>query len=133
MNKKELKFSIFSVCDYKGGELYSSLNLGYISFMNHLVDDFENFFDDPDSYVDFSEEDYELYVNNDYIIPSEIYDKYITKEVLLNYFFSRFGIYAGGGDIVENWYIIDNGKLIEYGLDDEDKDYLVELVKKNYK
>lgn len=133
MNKNELKFSIFSVCDYKGGELYSSLNLGYISFMNHLVDDFENFFDDPDSYVDFSEEDYELYVNNDYIIPDEIYDKYITKEALLNYFFNRFGIYAGGGDIVENWYIVDNGELVEYSLDEEDKDYLIELVKQHYK
>lgn len=124
--KDNTRYHIFKVYDYKGGELDSILNLNYEEFINYLTSYFEEYFEEVD--FDYDEE---IEIYRSVGITKDLCNKYLTDELLMDYFWKIFSSYAGCG-IVENWYISSNNELLEYQLSKEDIKLLLEKVKECY-
>lgn len=131
--KVNTKFHVFSVYDYKGGELGCTLNLDYNEFIDYLTGHFEGYFEDFGEYTEteISEEDYEEFETN-YKVTNYLWEKYVTTQSLLDYFYNNFSDYAGNGSTVEDWYISSSPELKEYTLTDADEKLLLEKVRENY-
>lgn len=98
MKKEELLYCIFSVDDYKGGELSEHTNLSFPRFINTLTEIYEDKLD-------------KSLIEN---LPE--LQKYIEKSP------PEYDEYAGGDGTVAHHYCIKDGKLVsvspeEYSID----------------
>lgn len=126
-------YHIFEVNEYKGGELSFKINLTYKKFIKNLLDIFDIYFDEINDgetgNIELSKEDDKIYQENDYCLTPELINKYVTKEILLEWFYNQFGVYALS-DRVEEWFVTNsNGELESYGLTEEDETHLIDEVR----
>jgi GTP cyclohydrolase III len=115
-------WAIFSVYDYKGGELRSNCNLTYDRFINSLAEMFENV------RIDLSEvRDIKIKRVLDEPTDTELnflIDK--LKKALNDEDF--FSIYAGGDGFCGEIFEVEDGRMKEVNIED----YLEDVAKKIY-
>ena len=127
-------YHIFSVYDYKGGELSSNVNLTKKQFLRHIIDKFESFdeyiFESGNFEDQLTEEDWTNYENQS--LTEDFYYRLFTPENMSKYLNDNSSIYAGNGDDVYEWYVSKNNKLEFYTLSNEDYNIIIETIIKNY-
>ena len=120
-------YHIFSVYDYKGGELCSDVNLTKDRFLSHLQRKFENYFEDifeSGSYeTELTDADYDNYENG--TLSEDFYDKFLTVGNLKTYLSERSSEYAGGEGFVSEWYVSKDNKLESYYPSDKDFEIII--------
>lgn len=126
-------YHIFSVYDYKGGELSSNVNLTKEKFLTYVGERFESFgeyiFESGNFEEQLTEEDWTNYENNS--LTEDFYDRLFIPENMDKYLDNTSSIYAGGGDDVSEWYVSKNNKLESYGLSNEDYKTIANTIKQH--
>jgi len=119
-----MKYCIFKVYDYKGGELSTSVNLDYDEFISELSDLFENI--DIDSISEKRDRNISKILGEDSGLDKDI--KVEVEKILKSNFYST---YAGGDGFCGECYEVDNNNLkrikIENYVDD-----IVKYIIKNW-
>ncbi len=120
-----MKYCIFKVYDYKGGELSTSVNLDYDEFIGELSDLFENI--DIDSISERRDRNISKILGEDSGLDKDI--KVEVEKILKSRDF--YSTYAGGDGFCGECYEVDNNNLkrvkIENYVDD-----IVKYIIKNW-
>lgn len=110
-----MKYAIFSVSDYKGGELHSNVNLSYNKFIEELVEMFENV--DLNS-VGEVEGDYGEYVSNKL-------RKYLKSD-------DFYSTYAGGDGFCGEIYTIEGDRMRRTRIEDHMDAVVLKIIQSPY-
>ncbi len=108
-----MRYAIFSVSDYKGGELHSNTNLRYDAFINELVELFGGLELDSVGDVDG---DYSEYAHNE-----------VRKYMKRRDFYST---YAGGGGFCGEMFKIEDDRMRSTSIE-EHLDAIVDKIIRN--
>jgi len=111
-----IKYALFKVYDYKGGELRSYVNLT----KEQLISSLSEYFEDCE----------ELHTDEWELLDKEVISKVIKKKVSDEYEF--FSLYAGGDGFTGELYKIENNEMtivkFEYFIED-----IIEYINKNWR
>ena len=123
-----MRYCIFSVSDYKGGELHSSVNLSHRQFINELCE----MFDDLDIDAKMIKRDTKIKKVLDETLVEDEISKEIKKEILKKLKSKDFyATYAGGDGFCGEIYEIDNNKLKQVSINSY-VDEIVSVIRKDY-
>lgn len=115
-------WAIFRVYDYKGGELSSSVNLSYKSFIGELCELFDNV--EFDDLAARREKKIKKVLDEGDGVASDI--EYIKDEIAKYMKGKRFySLYAGGDGFCGEIYEVDNGVMRKVKIED----YLDDIAK----
>lgn len=116
-------YAIFSVSDYKGGELHSDTNLSYKRFIDSLSELFDNV--DLDDLSERRERKIKKVLDGDKVESASDLDyiKGELKKALKDEDF--FTTYAGGGGFCGEMYEVEDGRMRVVDI----KDYLDDVAK----
>ena len=105
-----MRYAIFTVSDYKGGELHTNVNLSYKRFIDELVELFDNVELDPAGEV---EGDYSDYVYSE-----------IRKHMKRDF----YSTYAGGDGFCGELFKIEGDRMISTSIEEHMNDIVKKIV-----
>ena len=117
INKINMTYAIFTVYDYKGGELSSRTNLSKESFISELAQQFENFVDFGDIVEKRDKRIDAILDITDYESELKMIKDELTKAMNDEDFYSTYA-YSDNGSFCGELYKVDGDKMIEVDFSD---------------